>query len=172
MSKPKARPAKSKTPTKAARAKKPPAAARRPATARPAAAATRRPPNVPVSRYMTASVHTIGIDQSLLIAHEVMRANHIRHLPVLDEGELVGVVSIGDLHLIETLKDVKPEVVTVEEAMVPDPYVVAPSTSLGAVATHMAEHKLGAALIVDGGKVAGMFTGVDALKALAGLLGK
>jgi acetoin utilization protein AcuB len=51
-----------------------------------------------VERYMTTSPHTVGQDQKLSQAHKIMRAHEIRHLPVLQGGKLVGVLSDRDLH--------------------------------------------------------------------------
>ncbi len=117
--------------------------------------------------YMTDSPHTIGSEQPLTKAHELMRDHNIRHLPVLHGGQLAGMVTLRDLHLVETLKDVDPSMVKVEEAMTTEPYVVAPSALLKDVALEMAERKLGSAIVVDGKKVVGVFTTVDALRALA-----
>ena len=120
-----------------------------------------------VSDYMTASPHTIGSDQSLAKAHELMRTHNIRHLPVLHGGRLAGMVTVRDLHLVETLRDVDPEDVRVEEAMTTEPYVATPSASLREVCLEMADRKLGSAVVVDGVKVVGVLTTVDALRALA-----
>ena len=46
---------------------------------------------------MTAPVITIRPDESLCDAMELMTDRRIRHLPVVESGELVGIVSIGDL---------------------------------------------------------------------------
>ena len=46
---------------------------------------------------MTAPVITIRPDESVCDAMELMTDRRIRHLPVLDSGRLVGLVSIGDL---------------------------------------------------------------------------
>ena len=54
--------------------------------------------------YMTESPHSIGANQTLATAHEMMRAHQIRHLPVLRAGKLVGIVSQRDLYLVETLR--------------------------------------------------------------------
>jgi acetoin utilization protein AcuB len=124
-----------------------------------------------VYKYMTPSPHSIGRDQPLARAHELMRKHRIRHLPVLDGGVFVGLVSQRDLHFIETLRDVDPEAVLVEEAMSPDPYFVAPDTPLREAALQMAEHKYGAAVVVEGTTVVGVFTAVDALRALVDVLG-
>jgi acetoin utilization protein AcuB len=124
----------------------------------------------PIREFMTAHPHSVGLEQSLSKAHQLMREHAIRHLPVLDGGRVVGLLSQRDLHLIETLTDVDPEEVTVEEAMSTEPYCVSPSKPLGEVAMEMAERKLGAAIVTDHGRVVGLYTTVDALRALADAL--
>ena len=103
------------------------------------------------------------------MAHNVMRQHGVRHLPVLEGGKLVGLLSQRDLHLVETLQDVDPATTTVDEAMTKDVYITGPDAALDEVASQMAEHKYGSAVIVERGKVVGMFTTVDALSALATL---
>jgi acetoin utilization protein AcuB len=123
-----------------------------------------------VRKFMSAAPHTIGFDQTMDRAHHLMREFRIRHLPVLRADRLVGVLSDGDLHLVETLKDVDPRTVTVEEAMTLDPYTVGPDTPLDEVVAEMARHKYGSAVILDNGHVVGMFTTVDACHAFAEML--
>jgi acetoin utilization protein AcuB len=118
-----------------------------------------------VQKFMTVQPHTIGADQSLAKAEKMMSELRIRHLPVLEGGKLVGILSDRDLRLVESFKDVDPEKVTVGEAYTPDPYVTAPSTPLGDVCREMAAHKYGCALVVDNHKLVGIFTWVDALHA-------
>lgn len=119
-----------------------------------------------IETFMTRSVHTIGTKAPLTEAHRLMNDHGIRHLPVLEGGRLVGLLSQRDLHLIETLKDVVPKEVTVEEAMSQDAYTVAPEASLAEVAREMAKHKYGSAVILRGSEVLGIFTTTDALRAL------
>jgi acetoin utilization protein AcuB len=119
---------------------------------------------------MTRTPLLIGVEQSLTAAHEVMRSNGIRHLPVLHGGKLVGVVSQRDLHIVESLRDVSPDEVTVEEAMTQDVYAVPPRTPLREVVSEMAERKLGSAVVVEGTRIVGVFTIVDALDTLVGIL--
>ena len=52
---------------------------------------------VTVAQFMTRHPHTIGSDQPISLAHRMMRANDLRHLPVLAKDKVVGVVSIRDL---------------------------------------------------------------------------
>jgi acetoin utilization protein AcuB len=123
-----------------------------------------------VADRMTRTPQVIGVEQSLTAAHELMRSNGIRHLPVLHGGKLVGVLSQRDLHFVESLRDVNPDEVAVEEAMTQDVYAVPPRTPLREVVNEMAERKLGSAVVVEGQKIVGMFTTVDALDTLAGVL--
>ncbi len=124
-----------------------------------------------VDDYMSSSPHSIGQEQTLAVAHRLMQQHRIRHLPVLHGGQLVGILSLRDLHLVETLPDVNPEEVVVEDAMSGDPYAVAPGTPLRDVAREMAEHKYGAAVVMREQKIVGVFTTVDALRALTDALG-
>ena len=126
--------------------------------------------NIPrVYKYMTPSPHSIGRDQSLAMAHQMMREHKIRHLPVLDAGVLVGLVSERDLLFVETLRDVDPSRVKVEEAMTAEPYFVNVDTPVKDIALAMIEHKYGSAVVVDHGNVVGIFTTIDALRALLDL---
>ena len=51
----------------------------------------------PVSDIMTANVHTCALTDSLEETAHTMTYQRIRHLPVVVDGELHGVVSIGDV---------------------------------------------------------------------------
>lgn len=115
---------------------------------------------------MTRVPSSIPKDSTLVEAHELMRKHKIRHLPVTDGGKLAGIVSQRDLHLVETLRDVDPEEVPVEDAMTRDVYVVAPSEPLMKVAAKMAHDRIGSAIIVGDRGVEGIFTTTDALIAL------
>ena len=121
---------------------------------------------VRVYRYMTPSPLTVGRDQTLAIAHELMMKHRIRHLPVLDAGALVGIVTERDIRLVESMTGVDPNTTLVEDAMTPDPYVVTAGTPLREVAEEMVAHKYGCAVVMERGVVAGIFTTVDALRAL------
>jgi acetoin utilization protein AcuB len=123
-----------------------------------------------IKKYMTTEVQTIGDEQPMSIAHRLMREQHIRHLPVLHQGKVVGIVTDRDLHLVETLADVDPRKIAVSEAMTPDPYVVTPEASLEEVVATMAAKKYGSAVVSDHGHVVGIFTTVDACSAFAELL--
>ncbi len=96
-----------------------------------------------------------------------MRRHKIRHLPILENGELKGVVSQRDLYFVESLDDADPKEITVGEAMTEDVLAVAPTLSVTEVARRMAEQRVGSAVVIENGKVAGIFTTMDALQVLA-----
>lgn len=122
---------------------------------------------ITLRQLMTPEPRTIGQEQTLAKAKQVMHELGVRHLPVLHGGHIEGIVSSRDIALVERLPGVDPTTITVEEAMSAEPFVVTPDTPLAQVAREMADHKYGAALVMDGREVVGIFTTVDALRALA-----
>lgn len=123
-----------------------------------------------IQKYMTTVPYTIGAEQTLEKAEKIMNEHRIRHLPVLEGGRLVGVLSDRDLKIVESFKDVDPRQVKVEEAYTPQPFLVSPQAQLGEVCAQMVLHKYGCVLVVDNHKLVGIFTWVDALRAFDELL--
>ena len=121
-----------------------------------------------VSKYMSPGPHTIGREQSLAAAKQLMHKSHVRHLPVLHGGKLVGVISERELDVIGALPGSKQ--LSVEDAMVPDVYVTSQDAELATVVSDMARLRVGSAIVVQGDDVVGVFTAVDGLRALADLL--
>ena len=124
-----------------------------------------------ISRYMTRQPWTIRRDATMSDAHRMMRGHWIRHLPVLEDGALVGIVTERDLHLMETLPDADPDHVTVEDAMSAEVYGVSPDDPVDGVVETMASRKFGSVVVVNHtGVVEGIFTTIDALQVLAEVL--
>lgn len=120
---------------------------------------------------MTAQPLTIGRRASLAKARGLMRVHGIRHLPVVDAGHVVGVLSDSDLHMIEIVADYPLEAIDVEDAMTAQPYFVTGDTPIDDLVDAMVEHKYGCALVGRRhGAVEGIFTTTDALRILAALL--
>ncbi|MBD1551687.1 CBS domain-containing protein [Pseudomonas typographi] len=57
----------------------------------------RQSSTTPVRAIMSAPVITVGLADSLEACMAIMTDSHLRHLPVVDNGKLVGLLSIGDL---------------------------------------------------------------------------
>lgn len=123
-----------------------------------------------IMKHMTPVPHSIGSDQTVATAARMMNDHHIRHLPVLHGGRLLGILTDRDIKLIETFRDVDATKITVEEAMTEQPYTVSPEAPLDEVVETMAANKYGSAVVVQNQKVVGIFTTVDACDALCQLL--
>jgi acetoin utilization protein AcuB len=121
-----------------------------------------------ISQFMTQGPFTIGREQSLAAAKQLMNKSHVRHLPVLHGGKLVGMISERELDVIEALPGSKQ--LSVEDAMVPDVYLTSEDAPLDTVAAEMARLKVGSAVVVKDDVVVGVFTAVDGLRALAEVL--
>jgi acetoin utilization protein AcuB len=123
-----------------------------------------------VRQYMTPSPWTVDRNQPLSAARRLMHEHGVRHLPVLEGQRVLGVLSERDLLLCESLAGVNPTDVRVEEAMAPDPYAVTPDAALADVVDTLIQRRIDSAIVLEEGRVVGVFTTVDALRALADLL--
>lgn len=120
-----------------------------------------------IENFMSQVLVVVDPNQSLSEASRLMRGHKIRHLPVVHQGQVVGILSQRDVYLVETLSDAGPEEIRVEEAMTHEPFLVDPEESVESVASRMAARKIGSAVVARDGKLLGLFTVTDALRALA-----
>jgi acetoin utilization protein AcuB len=119
-----------------------------------------------IKHYMTKGPRCVNGSVSVHRARQIMQASGIRHLPVLDGAQVIGVVTERDIRLLENCGRGGTDIL-VTEAMTPDPFVVASDAPIEEVARTMAHRKLGSAVVTDDGVVVGIFTVVDALTALS-----
>jgi acetoin utilization protein AcuB len=122
--------------------------------------------------YMTPFPYSVEVDAPLAEAHAFLRERHIRHLPVTEHGELVGVLTDRDIKLAlgPDLGSPPERELAVRDVYQPDTYVVDAGASLEQVAATMAERHLGSALVTRAEKLVGIFTTTDACRALARVL--
>lgn len=112
------------------------------------------------SQEMSRAVVTIEARATLRAALESMQGGHFRHLPVIDDNELVGILSDRDLR-IEA-----PDLL-VADVMTKCVETCDESDSLGDVADRMVEHEISALPVVDGQRrLIGIVTSSDLLKYL------
>lgn len=124
----------------------------------------KRPKKMPiVGVVMTSFPFFVGIEESVLELEKIMDEHVIRHLPVQDKGKLVGVVSERDLHhrVKRTAPAEEKERLRARDVMVADPYVVSFNTPLNEVLAQMERRRIGAALVVRRGKLAGILSTMD-----------
>jgi len=118
---------------------------------------------------MTPFPYCIEADASLADARAMMVEHGIHHLPVTEEGALVGVISGREVALGTAITSARQAVrePRVREAAVLHAYVVEDTAPLASVVAHMAEQRLGSAIVVRRGKLIGVFTVTDACRVLA-----
>jgi acetoin utilization protein AcuB len=121
---------------------------------------------------MTPAPRSIDAGADTLTAAHTMEIEDVRHLLVMSEGELVGVLSKRELGpcrrmLTQSPGDVGPPV---DALCVPDPLVVLPDDPLDRVTEEMALRRVGSAIVVDDGKPIGIVTTTDVCIVLTKLL--
>jgi CBS domain-containing protein len=105
---------------------------------------------------------TVRADTSFQEALALMQVHDIRRVPVVDErGALVGIVAQRDV-LIAALRFLQSRV-EVSEVMAAPVVTVSSDTTLASVAKTMLEKKIGGLPVVDGDRLAGIFTERDVL---------
>jgi len=121
---------------------------------------------------MTPFPFSIQITASLLEAEQLMKARNFRHLPVMADGRLSGVLSERDVRsaLLAHRKRADASELRVSDAYREDAYVVEASMPLDQVAAAMSERHIGSAIVIKDGKLVGIFTSTDACRALARVL--
>ena len=126
----------------------------------------------PVSAVMTPFPYFARPEDPVSRVVELMRDHDIRHIPVKDHDEVVGIVSDRDIRWIDLPGSTPggPEEVTVRDVQIPDPYTAELATPLDTVLREMSARRIGTAVVVRAGKLAGIVTVTDVCEALADLL--
>lgn len=119
-----------------------------------------------VQKIMTHIPESIDVNANVKEAQEKMSRLQIRHLPVLKNGKVFGIVTDRDIKLAMGLVQLEPALLKVSDVCHEQPYSVDPDTPIGQVAATMAEEKYGSALVVQNGKLVGIITTVDICRAL------
>ncbi|MCG3177119.1 MAG: Hypoxic response protein 1 [Candidatus Omnitrophica bacterium] len=123
-----------------------------------------------IQKYMTVQPFEIGPAETLSKARDLFSKHGIRHLPVVDSGRVVGLLSDRDVKLALGAVGADASRQTAGDVCVTDPYVVEPDDLLSEVARTMASRHYGSAVVVSNGKLVGIFTTVDACRALAEII--
>lgn len=130
---------------------------------------------------MTSDPLTVTPQTTIAEVWDLMREVDVRHVPVVQTGALVGMVSDRDLARVDIARLLKVEgaaavrdelATPIVQVMSPDVIAVAPETEIADVITLLLDHKIGAVPVVEEEtrEVLGIISYVDVLRALQGLL--
>jgi CBS domain-containing protein len=116
---------------------------------------------------MTPFPYSVDVSDSLLHARGLMIEHQVRHLPVLKNHKLLGILTDRDLkRALDPELGLPPrDELFVGDVYVADAYVVDDHAPLDDVLEYMAEHHIGSALVTKHGRLAGIFTSTDACRA-------
>jgi CBS domain-containing protein len=125
---------------------------------------------------MTAEVTTMERNDTLQLAKDIMTLGRIRHFPVVDEGQVVGVVSQRDLFRASLGSVMKYgekaereflSTVAIKEVMSGSPTTISPDASIKEAARLMVEKKIGCLPVVEDNRLVGLVTETDILREVA-----
>lgn len=122
-----------------------------------------------VNDWMVRSVITVDPDMGVRDALQLMKKHSVRHLPVVENGVFVGLLTSGDVKqailtcMLETMK--------VKEVMLTNPCTVRSDNTLEDAARLVYEKNIGCLPVVEEGKVKGILTVNDILKAFIDIMG-
>jgi len=113
---------------------------------------------------------TITAQASISEAIELMKINSIRHLPVISKGnKLLGFITLSDLKqglIPSMLGDL-----SLRDLMIKDPITVSPDDDIEVAAQLIYNHKIGGMPVVKGGRLTGIITATDILRAFIDMMG-
>ena len=111
---------------------------------------------------MTKEPVTVDADEEIDLADQLMQLGRFRHVPVLDEGRLVGLITQRDLLRARAADAVTPpRYVKARELMTREVHAVAPDVLLLEAAQLLLERKYGCLPVVDDGELVGILTEAD-----------
>ncbi|HET9222634.1 MAG TPA: CBS domain-containing protein [Roseiflexaceae bacterium] len=128
-----------------------------------------------VADWMNTPPIVVAPTLTLAEAQRLMEQRHVRRLPVVKDGQLVGIVTLGDLRAAgpsaaSTLSVYEwralLEQATVAECMTRDPITIAPDTPVLYAARQMLLHKISGLPVVEDGRVVGVITESDLFRLL------
>lgn len=126
-----------------------------------------------VREIMKTEVTTLGRNDSLQLAQDIMTLGRVRHFPVLEDGELVGVMSQRDLYKASLGSVMKYgekaqreflDTIAVKEVMNYPPVTIAPQASVQEAARLMLKEKIGCLPVLDKDELVGIVTETDMLQ--------
>lgn len=138
--------------------------------------------HVPITHIMTSQVFTVNKDATLAEVERIMKRHHIRHVPIVEEEAIIGIVSLTDLQRlsytssfaeVESDGDGDDEVaiydiLTLDQVMVRNPFCIQKTATVGDACEVLIRVDFHALPVVDGNELLGIVTTTDLLRYLSG----
>lgn len=121
-----------------------------------------------VKSWMVTEVITASPEDTVEEAIQMMRRFSIRHIPVIENGELVGLVTESNLRAYLSPERLQ---LPLKEVMILNPITVDPETSIDEAARIIYKYKIGGLPVVSKDKLVGIITITDILEAFIELMG-
>ena len=121
---------------------------------------------------MTPFPYFIEAKEPVTTAEARMSEHEIRHLPVQEDGEVVGIITQRDLRMLvhPSLPAANKARIRARDVMHREVYVTDIHTPMDEVLDEMVERRVGSCVVLRHGKLAGIFSMVDACRVLAQVL--
>lgn len=122
---------------------------------------------VPVEEFTTPNPVTAVENATIDELQALMREHGIRHVPIVNGGAVIGIVSDRDVKVVQGLNFNEKNIVRAGDIMVRNPITVGAGAPLDEVAFEMSKKKIGSVIVNDeSDQFLGIFTVTDALNAL------
>ncbi|GLR64907.1 CBS domain-containing protein [Marinospirillum insulare] len=131
-----------------------------------------QPIRLPLKDYTTENPITVTEDTAIDELMMLMEGAGVRHLPVVGQGQVVGIISDRDIRLFSGLSDAEKYQVNAGDIMSANPLTLDCTTPLEEVALIMSDKKVGSVIVVEDDQLYGIFTATDALNALIEVIRK
>jgi len=120
-----------------------------------------------IQKFMTFNPHSASIDHTISDVQKLMDDYKIRHVPIMKGEEIYGIISDRDIKYAMGLVNTDPKRLKAGDVCRTNIYMTEPDTPIDKVASEMAENLYGCTIVVENNTLAGIFTTVDACRALA-----
>ncbi|MFC2147229.1 MAG: CBS domain-containing protein [Eudoraea sp.] len=131
---------------------------------------------LPVSNIMTTNLITLDVKESLDKAEHLFKKYKIRHIPVIENEKIIGMISLNDILRIsfadgayreeENISSSIYEMFTIRQLMIGNLETVSPDTTIKEVAELLVKREFHSLPVVEKGKLKGMVTTTDLIKYL------
>ncbi len=128
--------------------------------------------NEPIRNLMTKDVVTLNLENTLYTAEKRLKKNHIRHIPVVEDEKLIGLISLSDLKRISFIDAYSKEgtedtpvynMLSIKDMMIKDPLTVSPDSTILEVSKLLASKEFHSLPVVEDEKLVGIVTTTDLL---------